>query len=173
MKRFLIILLLPVFSAQVFAQVVIPPYTTKPRLGVGAEFGIPSGSFGNVFTIGFGGSGKFEVPITREFYATATAGFTTFYLKEDMKPLTINKSYVPLKVGGKYYFGNYFFGEGELGLSIGTNKNAGSAFVWAPGAGISFPVTKDGYIDAGVRYERWARDGGNINQAGFRIAYKF
>lgn len=174
MKRlFLLSFLFAAVSAASAQHMGIPPYTAKPRLSVGAEFTLPTGDFGKVFTIGFGGSGKVEIPLTRYLYGTATAGFITYYLKPEVKDLSINKSYIPLKAGAKYYFGGYFYGEGELGASIGANKNAGTSFAWAPGAGVSFPITKDGYLDAGIRYEKWARQGGDINQVGFRVAYKF
>ncbi len=150
------------------------PYIAKPRLSIGAEFALPTNTgFGELFSTGFGSSAKFEVPLTNYLYATATAGFTEFFLKNKYKNLTFNKTYVPLKAGGKYYFEHTFYAEGELGASIGTNSGAGTAFVWSAGGGVSFPITKDGFLDTGLRVEKWARDEGNITQAGFRIAYKF
>ncbi len=172
MKKFSCCLLPALFFA-LFLHAQERSYLPKPRLSAGPEIAFPAGSFGDLFSIGFGGSLKVEVPVTREFYLTATAGYKTFYLKEGSKDLKINKGYVPLKAGGKYYLSPLLYAEGEVGVSIGTNKNAGSALAWAPGVGVSLPFTKDGYIDAGLRYERWARDGGNIEQVGVRIAYKF
>lgn len=149
-------------------------YIAKPRLGVGAELSFPSGiGFGERFSTGFGGSGKFEVPFTDDLYGTVTAGFMEFFLKEKYKDLTFNKTYVPLKAGAKYYVRHLFFAEAELGASVGTNKGAGTAFVWSGGGGVSLRVAKDSYLDSGLRYEKWARDGGNISQLGLRVAYKF
>ncbi|TZF82178.1 hypothetical protein FW774_15925 [Pedobacter sp. BS3] len=160
------------FSTAVWAQKQ-PEYIAKPRFNIGAEFGLPTtGSYAELFTIGFGGSGKLEVPVTKTFYATATAGFITYYLKEGVSP-TYNRSYIPLKAGGKYYFNPMIYAEGELGISIGMQRKAGSAFVWAPGVGTSFSIAKDGYLDAGIRYEGWERNGGNLDQFALRVAYKF
>jgi hypothetical protein len=174
MKKLLVTVSFFLFLAvSVYPQSPAPSYIAKPRLSAGAEFAVPSGSYGNLFSIGFGGSAKFEVPVTRELYLSGTAGFTTFYLKENGTAPNINKSYVPLKGGVKYYLAPFFYGEGELGISIGTIRNAGSALLWSPGIGVSLPLTDDSYLDAGIRYERWARPGGNINQTGIRVSYKF
>lgn len=149
-------------------------YIAKPRLSVGAELTFPTETgFGERFSTGFGGSAKFEVPVTEQFYGTLSAGFLEFFLKEKYQNLTFNKTYVPLKAGAKYYLQHSLYGEAEVGASVGTNKGAGTAFAWASGLGVSLPILKDHYIDAGARYEKWARDGGNINQWGFRAAYKF
>lgn len=169
-KIFLALIVALLYSS---ARAQPPRYLAKPRLSVGPEIAVPSGSYGDLFSIGFGGSGKFEIPVIEQLYLSIAAGYTTFYLKENGIASNVNKSYVPLKGGVKYYLSPMFYTEGELGLSIGTIKNAGSALLLAPGLGVSLPFWTDSYLDAGIRYERWARVGGNVNQAGIRVAFKF
>lgn len=155
-----------------FAQ----PRPVRPMFSIGAEFAFPdkAGSFGNEFSMGFGGSGKFEVPFTASLYGTANAGFVSFYRKKNLNGTRgSNKSYVPLKAGLKYYFNRSLFVSGEVGASIGIQKNAGVAFAWAPEAGFMIPLTERHAVSVGLRYERWARIGGNINQTGLRVAYQF
>lgn len=144
------------------------------QFSVGLEFGLPMEEFGDVYSIGFGGSGKMEIPLGLAFNATVTAGFINFYPKDIASNFTDDLGYIPLKAGGKYYFGNKsYYIEGELGASIGTNEGANTLFAYAPGLGVSYPVSDRGAIDAGARYEGWTRDGGSLNQVAFRIAYKF
>lgn len=172
MKKILLTGLLFLVSVAVFAQ----PKPVRPMVNIGAELAFPTrtGSFGEEFSIGIGGSGKFEVPFTSALYGTATAGFISFYRKKGLNGTREdNKSYIPLKAGAKYYFNNLLFGEAEIGASVGVQKNAGTAFVWAPGIGFLLPVKGRHAITAGIRYEKWAREGGNINQIGVRVGYQF
>ncbi|MXV52934.1 hypothetical protein GS399_18335 [Pedobacter sp. HMF7647] len=175
MKRFLISLVFSLSLVSVFAQSTPRPYLPKPRFSLGPEFGFPTDhEFADLFRFGFGGSGALEIPVTRKFYLEGVAGFITYYLKSSSYDESdINKSYIPLKAGGKYYIKNYLYAEGTFGVSIGTQKNAGVALVYSPGAGVSIPVTKDGYLDIGGRFEVWDRDGGNLNQFAIKAAYKF
>jgi hypothetical protein len=109
-------------------------------------------------------------------YASAAGGFISFYAKNRLNGVKINrdnKSYVPLKAGAKYYLGRSFYAEGEVGASVGIQEGSGVAFAWAPGFGFVFPITGKSGIDAGVRYERWNKSGGNLNQTGIHVAYQF
>ena len=129
-----------------------------------------------MFKVGFGGSGKFEIPITSSFYGTATAGFISFYTKNRDAGGNINnsnKSYIPVKAGGKYYLSPLLYTEVELGVSFGIQEDSGNSFAWAPGFGIAYPITRKSAIDAGIRYEKWSRNGSNLNQIGIRVAYQF
>ena len=120
-----------------------------------------------------------EIPATPQFFITATAGYTSFYLKNDVKNTlqafglsTEPAGFVPLKVGGKYYFNPLFYAEGEIGASIGTNRGSGTAFAYAPGFGVSVPLIGRNAVDIGLRYEGWSQNY-NFNQLALRLAYKF
>jgi hypothetical protein len=149
------------------------------KLGVGLEFGLPVGDFAEGTSIGFGGSGKAEIPLTSDFNFTLTAGYITYYLEKPYRDFfkAIGSDpylgYVPLKVGGKYYFSRNVYTEAEVGASIGTNNSSGTAFIYAPGLGVSFPVNNMHDVDFGIRYESWSKNGSNIGQVAFRLAYTF
>ncbi len=151
----------------------------QTKFSVGLELGVPTGDFKSLYSVGVGGSGKIEIPATREFFITATAGYTSFYLNDNYRNAlrlfglsTTPAGFVPLKVGGKYYFSPQFYGEGEIGAAIGTNRGSGTAFAYAPGIGVSLPLPGRNAIDIGLRFEGWSQDY-NFNQFAFRIAYKF
>jgi hypothetical protein len=177
MKKLIFTLLAAVAFSASFAQT--KSTSSGAKLSVGLEFGLPVGNFGNAYTIGFGGSGKAEIPVSSAFNFTMTAGYTTYYYEKPIKDLAkafgadTYQGYVPLKVGGKYFFSPNVYGEAEIGAAIGTNNSAGTAFAYAPGLGLSYPVSDKHDIDFGVRYEGWSQDGGNVGQVAFRIAYKF
>lgn len=152
------------------------PTPVRPRASIGPEIAIPSGVFSNLFSIGLGGSGKLEIPITASFYASATAGFISFYTKNSRLGGTINdnnRSYVPLKLGGKYYLSEFLYTEVEAGVSVGIQENSGNSFAWAPAFGIAYPISQKSAIDVGVRYEKWTRKGSNLNHVGIRAAFQF
>ncbi len=184
MKR--LFLMTTIAAMIAFSTVSAQRITTKRKklpppvkFSVGLELGAPTGVAKNLYSVGLGGSGKIEIPATREFFITATAGYTSFYLKNDVKNAlrpyglsTAPAGFVPLKVGGKYYFSPVFYAEGEIGASIGTNKGSGTAFAYAPGIGVSIPLIGRNAIDVGLRYESWSQNG-NFDQFGLRVAYKF
>jgi hypothetical protein len=147
---------------------------SKNKLGIGLEFGLPLGDFGDVYSIGFGGAGKFERSVSKSFAVTVTAGYTSLYYKKDVIDAD-PQGFIPVKAGGKYYFGaaQNIYLEGEVGASIGTGDGAETVFAYAPGVGISFPVSNKSAIDAGIRYESWNYDVKALNQVGIRVAYKF
>jgi hypothetical protein len=169
-----ILLALPAFTASAQKKAPTP---VRPRVSLGAEFAIPTDKeFSKMFTIGFGGSGKLDVPVTEALYATASAGFISFYTKDEYAgdPVNLdNKSYIPLKAGAKYYINSIFYAQGEVGASVGVQKHSGTALLVSPGVGASFPITKTGFFNTDVRYESWMRDGGNLNNFGLRVAYQF
>lgn len=179
-KLFLMFTIVAATASAVSAQRAAQKRQAAPatKFSVGLELGAPTGNAKNFYSVGFGGSGKIEIPATREFFITATAGFTSLYYKEGIRnglrainqPTT--QGFVPLKVGGKYYFSPAFYGEGEIGASIGTNKGSSTSFAYAPGIGVSIPLIGRNALDVGLRYEGWSQNG-SFNQLALRAAYKF
>jgi hypothetical protein len=97
-------------------------------------------------------------------------------VKSEFDRFINNATYVPLKAGLKYYTSSNFYLEGEAGASINTNSNySGSktAFLYAPGIGVSLPTSGSSAFDIGLRYESRLESGGSINQFALRLAYKF
>jgi opacity protein-like surface antigen len=181
MKTKKLFLMAAVITATAFSTVSAQrkSQTATPiKFSVGLELGAPTGVYKNTYNAGLGGSGKIEIPATTQLFITATAGFTSFYYKENQKNalkalgLPTTQGFVPLKVGGKYYFSPAFYAEGEIGASIGTNKGSSTAFAYAPGIGVSIPLIGRNALDVGLRYEGWSQDY-SFNQLGLRVAYKF
>jgi len=122
---------------------------------------------------------KVELPVSSNVNFTLTAGYITYYYEKHIKQsLEAFKrdtyaGFVPIKAGGKCFFSKNVYGEAEVGALIGTTNNMGTSFIYAPGLGVSYRVSAKHDIDFGVRYEGWSKDGGNVGQVAFHIAYKF
>ncbi|TZF83712.1 outer membrane beta-barrel protein [Pedobacter sp. BS3] len=145
----------------------------KTRFGVAFEAGIPVGDAGDVYSVALGGSLRAEIPFAQSFFGTVSAGYTSWAPKKEWKDLGAEAAgFVPVKVGGKYFFAQNIYGAVELGAAIGTESGSSTAFAWAPGVGVSFPVSDKNDIDAGVRYESWNKNG-SIDQVAFHVAFKF
>lgn len=151
---------------------------TGSKLGIGAEFAFPTGDFGDVSKLGYGGSLQFQTPIAEKLNFTATAGYLNFQGKD----YTIagigtidggNAGFIPVKIGARYFLAENFYAGGELGASFATGDNSGTAFVYTPNIGVEFPVADKASIDFGVRYEAWSRDSSTLRFVGLRLAYNF
>jgi hypothetical protein len=161
---------------------------TKPlsQLSIGVEMGDPVGSIATVYGTAIGASVKFEAPLSNpRFLFTITAGITDYIVKLDyvapanagvktyIPPLT----YIPIEIGGKYYFSKISYVEGDVGLSTNINKqiiNSKQALIFSPIIGFTAPVYKrKSKIDIGLRYEGRVETGGPISQVAIRVAYRF
>ncbi|MCX2575502.1 hypothetical protein [Pedobacter sandarakinus] len=149
---------------------------------IGAEINLPSGNFSNVSAIGLGGSVKASFPISSAFALSLNAGYTNFFGKRTQILSVQDLSYIPLKGGLKYYLGETFYVEGQLGAGIPVNDGQNKLFIWSPGIGNQFRVSGDSKLDFGIRYESWngrndrilGLNGTNSKGfAGLRIAYLF
>jgi hypothetical protein len=142
----------------------------KMAFSVGLDLAIPTNS---IYNIGFGGSGKAEVPIAGPVSLTVTAGYTSLYFKKSLIGSTQSQDpsgFVPLKAGIKYYISEGFYLEGEAGTAMETNYNKNKLFAFAIGPGFLLPINKYSAIDLGFRYENWGS--GRIRQTGIRVAYR-
>jgi hypothetical protein len=195
MKMKKLFLLAAISAATVFTTVSAQKRTTarSPLFSVGLDVSAPVGDAKNFYGFGFGGSGKIEIPATQSFSITVTAGYTSIYLKDNIKN-TLHTfgydskpaGYIPIKAGGKYYIVPEFYVEGEIGAAIGAQRSSlgglpslgntltghGTAFAYAPGIGTSLALGGRSAIDIGARYEGWSQNG-QLNQGVLRVAYKF
>ena len=151
------------------------------RLSFGVEYGLAVGQVSSVYGTVLGGSIKLEIPVAKsDFNITATVGFTDYLVHLDYTgPLTGVQSsqYIPVSIGGKYYFSRLFYVEGDAGISNNINSDytaKSQAFYYAPIIGISAPTSKHkANIDIGLRYDARVESGGTIGQIALRLAYKF
>jgi len=141
------------------------------KLGIGAEFAFPTGNFGDVYNLGYGGSLQFQTPIAEKLNFTATAGFLNFKAKDEFGGG--NYGTIPVKIGARYFLAENFYAGGELGAAFGTQDGSNTSFVYTPHIGVEFPVSDKGSIDLGARYEAWSQDGGTLRFVGLRLAYNF
>ncbi|UKJ08121.1 hypothetical protein [Solitalea lacus] len=145
----------------------------KKLLNIGFESGFPIGDAADVYSVVLGGSIQAEFPISQKFSVTGTAGYSSFQPKSEFKDAGLDGyGFIPVKVGGKYYFASNFYGIGELGASFGTGEGSSTAFVFAPGIGYSFPVADNKFVDVSARYENHSNNG-NLSFFGLRFAYSF
>jgi opacity protein-like surface antigen len=148
------------------------PAMNGPKLGVGVEFGLPVGDFGNAFNLGVGGSLVYQQPLATNLNFTASAGYINFS-SEEVLGVKISSAAIPVKAGVRYFFAENFYGGAELGAAFSTEDNGGTAFAYAPGIGVEFPVANKAAIDLGVRYESWSRDSRTNSFIGIRAAFNF
>jgi len=174
-KTILTLVLLTGLSSVLFAQSTY----NRAKLSIGAELALPVGDLGLISSLGYGASLKGELNVAESLNLTASAGFLSFGYKKEFKDLFKaagismgSMSAIPLKAGAKYNFGQKFYAAAELGASFGLTEGGGTAFVYAPGAGIVLPLSSGKSVDIGVRYESWANQG-NASFIGFRAAYTF
>lgn len=173
MKSLVIGILLLTASHHLVAQTSSGgPYPVRPRFNIDFEIAVPGGEFGHQFGVGFGGSGGLDIPVTRSFYATGSAGVMSLYQGNKNIP-TDTRTFIPMKVGGKVYFNPIFYAQMELGTAVGVQQGAGTAFIMTPGVGMSYHITEKAAINAGVRFENWSREQRGINLLTFKVGYQF
>ncbi len=124
------------------------------KLGFGPEVSIPSGNASNVSSFGFGGFLKLEQPIATKFSITGTAESTTFLGKKFLGIRGQNLSYIPVKLGLKYYPSEGFYAEGQCGAAFPVSGDKQTKFTWALGVG-SFINRRSsiGQFDFGLRFQ--------------------
>jgi len=170
MQKLLLILFI-CFSAITVSAQNRESQTNATALSIGAELNIPQRSG---YTIGYGVSAKFELPLAGALSFTATAGVHQYHLKTLFYGGSGgNDTFVPLKAGIKYYIDPRFYAEGELGNVIDHNRdNNQNRFAYSLGTGFLLPLKKtSNMIDLGLRYEEWSKNG--LQQFGIRVAYRF
>ncbi|WP_343524467.1 hypothetical protein [Pedobacter sp.] len=150
------------------------------KISVGPDFALPIGDFGDVYSLGYGGSVQGELNVAKSLNLTGSAGYLSFSYKKEYKDLVKalggnlkNEGAIPVKVGAKYYFGGNFYGAGELGAAFGTGEGSSTAFAYSPTLGASFSVADKSSIDLGIRYEGWSRNGSTSSFIGIRAAFAF
>ncbi|POY39171.1 hypothetical protein C3K47_01360 [Solitalea longa] len=170
MKRLTLLAILFVSALMVSNHVNAQAPAGKKLLNIAFESGFPLGNAADVYKIVLGGSLQAEFPVKSNLSVTATAGYSTF-TNSKIDGLE-GSGFIPVKVGGKYYFASNFYGIGELGAAFYTGDGSSTTFVYAPGLGYSFPVADNKFVDVSARYEGHT---GDFDRSffGLRFAYSF
>lgn len=151
-------------------------------LGGGADILIPMGTFGDVYSIGFGGDLRGQYMVDDQFSMMLTAGFLSFSVKDSPIKLD-NATVIPILAGAKYFFqpsGEFRpYGALELGISIfkqsfpsilGVSSVSSTEFTYAPALGFEYQLgsghTK---LDAAVRFNGIS----DANSFGARVGLVF
>jgi hypothetical protein len=180
MKRLLLVVAVLFFVA----AVTVPASAQgKFSLSIGGDVLVPMGTFGDAYSIGFGGSARGEYAFTPEVSGGATVGYYTWTAKDvpagDSKP---KFSGVPVRVYGKYFFmppnTPRVYGMVELGLffwssSVASYSTTGSDFNFAPGVGIEIPAGDKVKMDLSARYDLITTSGETTGNLGIRAGVNF
>ena len=151
------------------------------RLSVGPEAGVPIGQLSNGYGWFLGGSVQGELPIAKNFYVIANAGYNNFFVKNGVIPNQDVRT-IPVKAGLKYFFvPNLLYVQAEAGASFLVDKSDLSAdkstnFVYAPSVGVLLKLARKNYLDIGFRFQgngSFYNNGSYGNVLGLRVAYSF
>lgn len=146
-------------STAVFAQGI--------TYGVNGELALPMGDFGDMASMGFGGTIQGEYPINEQVIGTASAGYLMWSGKDEWEDWDYSWSCIPIKAGAKYNFGaSGLYGIFEAGMYMFTvefeyedewlgtisGDDSESEFGFAPGAGYQMPMGNM-LLDISAQYE--------------------
>lgn len=151
------------------------------QIGVGADFGIPTGDFADLAKLGIGGYAKALFGVGTAGSITFTTGYTSYGMDDEWKDfLGLDKgSYfvIPIMAGYRHNFSG-FYAEPQVGYNMfGARAKAGGdsesdsegVFAWAVGFG--YLINKK--FDIGARYESMHKDGESTALVGIRLGYNF
>ena len=176
------------FFLAVSAQAQSVPDTM--RLALGIDGGVPVGNISGRYVAMAGASIRFDYPIGKKSYVTASIGYNNFYLGNGSVttqqailnvPVPMLQT-VPVKLGYKYFLIKGFYVQVEAGETLIANKFAeyatnSYAFTYSPQFGILFKLKHPhNYIDVGVRYEgvsSFYNDNDKYNFWAAHVSYAF
>jgi len=171
-KVLLLALLIAGIKVAAFAQV-----GGSPKLSIGADFGLPTGTVSEVYNAVIGASAKLELStVTPGLKFMFTAGYSDFEVKSIYKSVFTSASYGQVEAGARYYFIPMIYAEGDFGVSFNLNKNYTEQKVglaYDPTIGVNLPLSAKSALDVGIRYDGRVESGGTISQVALRVAYKF
>ena len=178
MKRnityFIVTMILIVFTEQTFAQ-ANKQHTWS--INFGPELIAPERAFWETHKIGLGGSIKGEYTFGKHSSVTVNTGLLVFNGKRIADDILVGNTILtnkliafPIKVGSRYYLGNfYFLGEaGAIFLSGYSNKTRAS---FSAGLGDKIRIGRQ-KIDISLRQEIWLGNREQLHMAGLRLAYE-
>ncbi len=135
------------------------------KFSVGVTAGLPIGDASNFSSFAVGGDIMGEYAAAETVGITLSAGYLTFTGKNGAG----SSSFIPVLAGGKFTFGEKFYGHAQVGMSFSTASGGGSAFTYAPGFG--YQVSEN--FDLGVKYQAMTKSGSTTSFVGLRAAYSF
>ncbi len=146
-------------------------------MNFGPELFVPETNFFSTHKVGGGLSIKTEYTFGKHASATFNTGVTFLNGKQRFENFispspTFYKSIsvIPLKMGGRYYIGNFYF-LGEAGLILNLNNSLPTQTAFSAGIGDKIKIGHQ-KLDLSLRQELWMANRDQLNMAVLRIAYE-
>ncbi|TKC00896.1 hypothetical protein [Pedobacter cryophilus] len=139
----------------------------QTRLGFGLGLGVPTKSYMGDVVIA--PDLRLQHDLGERTSLTLTTGYYGFIGKEkDAFGNELMADLIPLKAGAKFFFGNTFYFQPEVGVSFSTKEDYGNPFTYAPSLGYA-----NNKWDFALRYEGFEYDNSSNGMVAFRVAYAF
>jgi len=143
------------------------------RLGIALGIGVPTKSYmGDVI---IAPDLRLQHDLGERTSLTLTTGYYGLIGKEDNAlGQKLSSDLIPLKAGVKFFFGNTFYVQPEVGISFSTKKNYGNPLTYAPSLGYA-----NNKWDIALRYEgfKYGNDAflpnASNGMVAVRLAYAF
>jgi hypothetical protein len=134
------------------------------KFSVGATIGLPIGDAKTYSNLVYGGDVQGEFAAAETVGVTLSAGYNNFAIKGGFG---LSVTAIPVLAGGKFYFGEKFYGHAQAGVAF-LNNGGGTGFVYAPAVG--FLASEN--IDLSLKYQAISKNG-TTAFIGLRAAYNF
>jgi len=144
----------------------------QSSLGVGVIAGTPTD---NARSHVLSAELRLQLNVSTRWSIPITGGYTRMYAKDNSTGVNaIDRDYIPVKVGAKYFFaergsGLYGLLEGGAGLATGDYPTDNTRFIYSPAFGYAW----SNGLDLSGKYEGFRASGITTGYWGVRLAYGF
>jgi len=162
-KIFFLVVVLVFVALSVNAQnkKEVMPFTFNGGLTLAHPEGDANSHYGYVWGLDLQG----VMNVAPSFDATLSLG----YLEYGRRVGHYRIDFIPILVGGKYYFTDMIYGSLQVGMEFATSSGGGSIFVVAPAVGVK--ITD--HFDISLKYQTGTKNSYSYGYVGLRGAYTF
>ncbi|MBK0382180.1 hypothetical protein I5M32_04335 [Pedobacter sp. SD-b] len=132
------------------------------RLGVALGIGVPTKSGGADIILAP------DLRLQHDLSNRTSLTLTTGYYGPIGGGTEFGDGLIPLKAGAKFFFGDTYYFQPEVGVGFSTTKNGGNPFIYAPSLGYA-----NNKWDISLRYEGFEYNPGSNGMVAVRLAYAF
>lgn len=182
-------IIIAMFTASMSQAQTASSIAKQIQVGINLEAAFPTGDFGKIYSMGFGGSVMGRYALNDRANLTASLGYLSFTGKNYTEKIPVtddagnpqhddfgNPMYetekikmpathgIPLRLGANYLISGPIFIQGEIGAAF---TKGGTAFLYAPGVGARFDK-----LEVEAKYEGWSKNG-TLSFFGIRVGYLF
>lgn len=138
----------------------------EENIHLSGQFGFPTGTFGNAFSMHFGVEGTYYFldDVAEGLKIGGTAGYNLYTASEDF---FADFDFITLAASGRYDFNEEFFGRLDMGFGIALADGASGGFLFEPRAGYNF-----GEFEVFGYYKRISESIFAISSLGVGFTYK-